>query len=43
MVMETWTLRYRHGDMDMEKWKFKKSNGKWKTKAQAIFLNPFTI
>jgi hypothetical protein len=29
--------------MDMEKWKFKKSNGKWKTKAQAIFLNPFTI
>jgi hypothetical protein len=29
---------WRHGDMDMET-----SNKKWKTEAQAIFLNPFTI
>jgi hypothetical protein len=32
--METW----RHGDMDVET-----SNGKRKTEAKAIFLDPFTL
>jgi hypothetical protein len=36
MDMEAW--RHGHGDMDLET----KSEGKFKTKSQMIFLNPFT-
>ncbi len=48
--METWA--WRHGDMGMETWNYnieeigsftKRANRKWKTEAQAIFLNPFTV
>jgi hypothetical protein len=39
MVTETWTWGHRHGDMDMKT----KSEGKFKTEAQTIFLNPFTM
>ncbi len=43
--METW----KHGDMetwrhgDMEAWRHGRGDIKWKTEAQAIFLDPFTL
>ncbi len=37
--METWSRRHGHGNMDMET----KSEGRFKTKAQTTFLNPFTM
>ncbi len=35
--METWRHR------DMETWSHQTENGKLKMKAEAIFLNPFTV
>ncbi len=33
----------RHGDMDMKTWTWRYRDIKGKTKAQATFLNPFTV
>ncbi len=40
---ETWTWRHGHGDTDMEIWTWKHRQIKWKTEAQAILLNLFTV
>jgi hypothetical protein len=43
MDTETWTRRHGIKILGNSEVSQKKLNGKWKTEAQAIFLNPFTV
>jgi hypothetical protein len=46
MDIETWTWRHRHRDRELKLWgilKFHGKNREWKTEAQTISLNLFTV